>query len=571
MTKHLDDYFPWESFRRLRMTRSLKLVVITANLVIVAYILRSIPWQGIAFTPSHFRFNIYQTIAITANQGHLPVLSQSPSVANMRISNLDAWPSLVYHPMLWSVLGIETENMRYAISQWVISAPLVAGSATLLVARRFDSTPWKCILAFLLPFFAGQLFFSNTLTGIDQLGHGGSLFIWAIVSIVLIEQSHTPRRWSVITILMSTLTLAWRHTAGMVLFISFSVLFLIVSVLPLRRKRQIRITILAIISIHLLHSAIVFGFYTSIIGSAFTWLLTFSGSLDRPSSSTNVPGPTNVSFQLSDFLSFVDRIVILTIIGVLWAASLYQLYTLRQRNETANQADRFILVLAACSLGILPAAVSFYVYKGLGGVVYRTMQYMTLFGFLAIPTLWVYFERQLHKTIFGRLHLSSLVVVFAILLMVISPVAVIATGTNLGNSNYLTYKEAAATNTLSNIIPQEDRIAGSYHISPPLAASHEKVVWVGFQRFSLSEIERVLKGIYYSPTAQSFPQSITLLEDEYGTVNILILSNRASGPIGVQSRAQRFSTAPVDYIGRYRKIPAANKIYSNGQVSAFRL
>ena len=601
---------------RLLSGRTIQIAIIILCLMVTAVSFRQIPYQSVSFGPSHFRFGRYSTIIVAAESGFYPGSQSAASIANLRVSTEDHWAHIFYHATLLNFFGFESESERFWYFRYIVPTPLALGGALVTLARvKYASIPWWTqVFLFVFPWYGGLLFISRTNSSLNGFSFGAALFVLCIVGFLQVESGSKPRRWGLLTVIFALLTVAFRHTAGLVLVMCVLFLFVGTFLLPLRNRMHLRsLCVLSVVALFV-NSAIIFQFYTGQLARAalfFTDIIQSSTGTTATSStgtaatsSTGIaatPGEKGVSIGLETIVSFTDHIFIwmlVSIAGTLGLVIAIQ-YWVNQAETTLDSASkasepkfcflstdtirsdpilRNLLVYGALLIGVAFSVVVFAIYSGVGGVVRRTTQYGTIFAYIALPLLLqIAYRRKPASRVSGgafetwRTRLGVFTIVIMLVLSLVSPLALLASATISSSSQYLTPAEATGTTTSSKYIPQDDRIYGSYHIGAPYAATHEYVVGFGYQRFTETEIQLLLDGLYYNPSIDSTNDALRLLESEYGEIKFLVFSSRERGELGVKSRARKWPSAPQSHPRGHDNQPLSNRVFTNDEVIIYRI
>jgi len=111
-------------------------------------------------------------------------------------------------------------------------------------------------------------------------------------------------------------------------------------------------------------------------------------------------------------------------------------------------------------------------------------------------------------------------------------------------------------------------VFGSYHIATPYAATYDHVVGIEDSRYTEEELQTIINGIYYEPdSVRSYDIAMSHLEQEFGDVDYLVFSSRASSDLGVITSQLTYPAASENYTDKYSDNPSTNCVYSNGAVT----
>jgi len=586
--------------RRLSSGRAVRIAIIVVCLIVTAIAFRQIPYQSVSFAPSHFRFGRYNTIIVAAESGFYPGSQSAASIANLRVSVEDHWTHIFYHATMLNFFGFESESERFWYFRYIVPTPLALGGALVTLARvKYASIPWWAqVFLFVFPWYGGLLFVNRTNSSLNGFSFGAALFVLCIVGFLQVESGNKPRRWGLLTVIFALSTAAFRHTAGLILVMCVLSLFVGTFLLPLRNGMHLRSLCILSVVILFVNSAIIFQFYTGQLARA---ALFFTDLVQSSTGIAATPGEKSVSIDLETVVPFTDHMFIwmlVSIAGILGLVVAIQYWV----NQAETMLDstlkiyepkfrflstdtirsdptlRNLLVYGALLIGVAFSVVVFAIYSGVGGVVRRTTQYGTIFAYIALPLLLqLAYRRKPASRVSGsasetwRAHLGVFTIVVMLVLSLVSPLALFASATISSSSQYLTPAEATGTTTSGKYIPQDDRIYGSYHIGPPYAATHEHVVGFGFRRFTNAEIQLLLEGLYYDPNTDSTSRTLKSLENEYGNIDFMVFSTRERGDLGINSRAQKWPSAPQSHPQGHDDQPISNRIFTNGEVIVYNL
>ena len=595
----------FDSLSSLRTNRllsgpTIRIAIIILCLTVTAVSFRQIPYQSVSFGPSHFRFGRYNTIVVAAESGFYPGTQSAASIANLRVSIADHWAHIFYHTTMLNFFGLENKAERFWYFRYIVPTPLALGGALVTLARvKYASIPgWAQVFLFVFPWYGGLLFISRTNSSLNGFSFGAALFVLCIVGFLQVESGSKPRRWGLLTVIFALLTAAFRHTAGLVLVMCVLFLFVGTFLLPLRNRMHLRSLCVLLIIILFVNSAIIFQFYTNQFARA---ILYFAVLAQSSTGIVATPGEKGVSIGLKTIVSFTDHMLIWMLVliagtlGLVIAIQYWvnQAETMLDSTSKASGSKfcflstdtirsdpvlRNLLVYGALLTGVAFSMVVFAIYSGVAGIVRRTTQYGTIFAYIALPLLLqLVYRRKLASGVSGsafetwRTRLGIFTIVVILVLSLVSPLAFLAPPTISSSNQYLTPAEATGTTTSGEYIPQDDRIYGSYHIGAPYAATHEYVVGFGYRRFTETEIQLLLDGLYYNPSIDSTNNALRLLESEYGEINFLVFSSRERGELGIKSRARKWPSAPQSHPRGHDNQPLSNRVFTNDEVVVYRL
>jgi hypothetical protein len=187
--------------------------------------------------------------------------------------------------------------------------------------------------------------------------------------------------------------------------------------------------------------------------------------------------------------------------------------------------------------------------------------YITLFAILTIPIVLSVINSEIENHTVHRITLSIL-----LLLAVISPAAFLFSNPT-ETSSWLTDEEADSITTLQTYIPADSRVGGSYHTAAPLVYTHSCVVGPTFA-FSQTNYVSILNGMYYDVNKSTNNRAMQIMERRFGEIDVLLLSQRVTDAIGVQTEARNLGPAPDTIFTEYESLTSVDKIYS-GEIYAY--
>jgi len=546
----------------------MKLFFIIICICIVAYTLRRIPWIGIPSEPSHLFVSTWSSIEIVAKTGHIPHSTQYPGINNFRITKLDHWFRLVFFPVIFEVVGMSTQKERLDLIRTLL-IPLfgVPLSGLLIVGKKVSIRMRAFTFIFLL--FIGQMYVDRTSQGLHDWGYGAMFFCFTVACLVQGIRKKN-KTWFSLSIPFSIYVLATRHTMGLILLFCWVILAFCVVLFKIGRKNQIQYTFLTTITLFIAIDVL----YYSYLANVFSWGIIevgriligqgFGGSAETIS----ISGTTLPKIGFSKVLSVVDRLLLVVIIGITGLAWLPNLASFPEKLKISplnlvnipNESDKgSVSIVIFLMLGYPVALGIFYIFKGLPGLIGRGQQYLTLYALVAGPILIFIFFSEANKS---PKYMRVLVVLIFVITALISQGAFLTSSNTIeGKSAWLSQSEKHSLDNVREFVPTDARIAGSYHSVPPLVDTHPCLVGPDFS-FTNKEYETIVRGLYYNVSAQNTSEAFSELNSRFGQINHLIISERVTGRIGVNSEARHPGPAPESIWRSYQSVPFLNHVYS---------
>lgn len=555
------------------MRRNSKAILIFLNLLVFALCLRYIPFSRFVFQPSHWRFNIYSTIIITAQQGFIPPEDSLNSIASLRIAGHDSWPRLTFFAVIWEIIGFESRAQQELYLRHAVITPGLFAAATLTLSQVLNLSFKEKLMSAIVPLLGGHLMINGSMTGMAVFGYGASMIAWTFTSMIAyIYTRHKP--WMFLTALFALMALSWRHTAGLVVLFSLVTMFLAYLFLPrFREGSKLRVILILIILVYLLHSFVIFNFFSSIAVSGLASILILLNSLGQSGSGSSSGGTgsgsggagsvtfqtpgTEIEVTLSHAIAAIDRIVLIALLTAVFLWAVHRVYRSIREKEALTRQEEVGICAASLSLGLGGAAIAFFIFKGSGGVLFRLSQYISVYALAFVPVLFHIDSYRPNDKLKNGVFAACLV------LLLVSPSAILISDTYSSHSGWMTEEEKAGVDFAQAAVPQDNRIAGSYHTAPPIAQTHDNVVGYSLSRFGEQGLIKILIGLYKKPGPDTTPFAVTLLEEEYGHIDKIVLSTRESGDVGISIRNGKYGHANPGFTDEYPS--SYNRVYSNDE------